>query len=122
MVDDINSTSLPVADNRMQFEKVFFEEAAQFLKHDNQMALHMNEIVGALAGYLKENPEKSILLFQYGGLTRNSNEGEVNTQTIDFDKLLEKIVDFFLGDKDFFFKLIVLFHFGCDHLPKDWNK
>jgi|GEM_PF-6688566 len=107
----------------LKFEKVIFEEAATFLKHDNQMAAHMTQIVGALANYLQQNPDKVMELFQSGELSKSGIVvGNIQERGFDLSNLLEKIVDFFLGDKDFIFKLIVLFKCGCDHLPKDWDK
>lgn len=119
-MENLENTSAEDLQNKglLGFEKQFFEEAALFLKLDIQMTKHMTDIVGSLANYLKENPDKSIELFA-GRAFISNNPG---TQDLDTGKLLEKIVDFFLGDKEFFFKLIVLFHCGCKYLPSDWNK
>lgn len=109
-------------DETDQFKREYLQLARTFGQIDIQLAGEFAAIVTTLRTTIQENPQ---LILRRGGATSAEIGGQPSAEELalaakldldwDFIKsIIEKIVEFFLGDKEFILRVLRLILCGCE--------
>ena len=94
-------------EEKKDFGKKAFAQALYFMEKDNEMISHFAIITGALANYLKENPDELIKLTRSTESAKGVTNDEITLEGSGFGSgLLDLIKEGLLGDKQFILEMI----------------
>ena len=94
-------------EEKKEFGKKAFAQALYFMEKDNEMISHFAIITGALANYLKENPDELIKLAKATEGVKGATGDEIVLEGSGFGSdLLDLIKEILLGDKQFILEMI----------------